>query len=64
MVLDPALIAVAGALSTVAAVLYRELVKSRDEAREEADFWREKALLYLGMTDLATDEAERRKGPE
>lgn len=60
MTLDPALIAVAGALSTVAAVLYRELVKSRDEARADAAFWRERALRLTGLADLALEEAEKR----
>ena len=58
--MDPALVAVAGALSTVAVAFFRELVKSRDEAKAEAKFWRDKALLYLGMADLASEDAEKR----
>lgn len=60
MTLDPALIAVAGALSTVAAVLYRELVKARDEAKAEAAEWEARYFRQLGLTDLALEEAEKR----
>ena len=59
--MDPALVAVAGALSTVAAVLFRIEEKRIKDAETEALFWRDKYLGQLGMTDLALDEAERRK---
>lgn len=60
MTLDPALIAVAGALSTVAAVLYRELVKSRDEAKAESAEWKARYFRQVGMTDMAVEVAEKR----
>ena len=60
MTLDPALIAVAGALSTVAGLLYRELVRARDEAKADAAEWEARYFRQVGMTDIATDEVEKR----
>lgn len=60
--MDPYLAAVAGALSTVAALFYRHLLKERDECKADAAFWRDKWLAQAGMTDLALIEAERRDG--
>jgi len=60
MNLDPALVTVAGALSTVAAILYRELVRRATAAEEEADFWRDRALGAIGLATIAAETAERR----
>lgn len=60
MQIDPALVAVAGALSTVAGLLYRSLIHRAEKAEAAEVFWRDKFFGQLGMTDLALDEAERR----
>lgn len=60
MTLDPALIAVAGALSTVAGLLFREMTKRSERCEKEAEFWRDRALRLGGLAELALDEAERR----
>lgn len=60
MTLDPALIAVAGALSTVAGLLYRELLKRSERCEAETKFWRDRALRLTGLADLALEEAEKR----
>ncbi len=56
-----ALIAVAGALSTVAGLLYRELVRRAVDAETEADFWRDRALAGTSLAEQATDVAEKRR---
>ena len=61
MEIDPALVAVAGALSTVAGLLYRQLLQRAERAEEEADYWRDKALESTGLAQIATDEAEKRR---
>lgn len=60
MEIDPALVAVAGALSTVAGLLYRAMLHRAERAEEEAQFWRDKALAQIGMTAIAIDAAEAR----
>jgi hypothetical protein len=62
MEIDPALVAVAGALSTIAGLFYRHLLKERDECKADAVFWRDKWLAQAGMTEIALSEAERRDG--
>lgn len=62
MEIDPALVAVAGALSTVAGLLYRQLLQRAERAEEDADYWRDKALVNHGLAQIATDAAEKR-GP-
>lgn len=59
MEIDPALIAVAGALSTVAGLLYRSLLLRAERAEADAKFWRDRALAQVGMTSIAIKEAER-----
>lgn len=61
MQIDPTVVAVAGALSTVAGLLYRALLQRAEKAEKDAEFWRGKFFGQLGMTDLALDEAERRE---
>ena len=58
--LDPIVIALAGAVSGLAGILYKALIQRAEKAETDAAFWREKALGQLGMTDLALDEAEKR----
>jgi hypothetical protein len=60
MEIDPALVAVAGALSTVAGLLYRQLLQRADVAEKDRDFWRDKALENIGLAAIATDVAEKR----
>lgn len=55
-----ALIAVAGALSTVAGLLYRELLRRAEAAERERDFYRRKWLAGIGLAEIATDEAAKR----
>lgn len=50
---------VAGALTTVAGLLYRELLRRATDAEEDADFWRDQALKGIGLADLAAEELER-----
>jgi len=56
---DPALVAVAGALSTVAIALYRELLARAARCEKEAAFWRDRALHLQALAEIATDEADR-----
>jgi len=63
MEIDPALVAVAGALSTVAGLLYRQLLQRAVAAEEESDFWRDKALENIGLAAIATDVAEKQSKP-
>lgn len=60
MEIDPALVAVAGALSTVAGLLYRNMLHRAERAEADARFWRDRALAQVGMTTMAIEEAERR----
>lgn len=60
MTIDPALVAVAGALSTVAGLLYRELLKRAERCEAETRFWRDRALRLAGLAELALEEAEKR----
>ena len=55
--MDPALVAVAGALSTVATLLYRELLRRARKAEAEADYWRKKALRGTALAEIATKVA-------
>lgn len=59
MTIDPALVAVAGALSTVAGLLYREMVKRAERCEVEAGFWRDRYFRLAGLADIALDEAEK-----
>lgn len=63
--MDPAIIigAVATALSTVAGLLYRELLRRAEAAEQNAIYWRDRAILSQGLSELSTDEAERRRKP-
>ena len=58
--MDPIVTALAGAIVTIAGVLFRELVKARYEAKADALFWRNKALENYGLAEIATDVAEKR----
>ena len=59
--MDPATVAVAGALSSVAALLYRQLLLRAERAEADALYWRERALTQMGLADIATDVAERKR---
>jgi len=61
--IDPTLVAVAGALSTVAGLLYRALLHRAERAEDDALFWRERYLASMGFAGMALDEAERRSEP-
>ena len=58
--MDPIVVAVTGALTTVVGLFYRALLQRAEKAEKDAEFWRGKFFSQLGMTDLALDEAERR----
>lgn len=58
MELDPALVAVAGALVTVTGLFYRFLLMRIDELTKERDRYRERYYVAIGMAAIATDEAE------
>lgn len=58
MEIDPALVAVAGALSTVAGLLYRELLRRAERCEKEVAFWRDRALLSSGLATYASEVAE------
>ena len=63
--MDPivAVTALAGAVSTLATVVYRLLIHRAERAEQAETFWRDRALTYLGMADIAADEAEKRRRP-
>jgi hypothetical protein len=56
--MDPALVAVAGALSTVAGLLYRELLRRAVAAEAKAAFWEERYLTRVALSELDADEGE------
>ena len=60
MPLDPALVAVVGALTTVSGLFYRALVQRAERAERDADFWRDRALDGTGLAEIAADVAEGR----
>ena len=60
MEIDPLLVAVTGALTTVAGMFYRHLLKEKEEDRAEIVFWRDRALIGTGLAEIAEAEAERR----
>jgi Tfp pilus assembly protein PilE len=55
---DPALVAVAGALSTVAVALYRELLRRATKGEADAAFWQEKYFNRVALSELDADEAD------
>ena len=60
MQIDPIVAALAGTISTMAVVIFRLLMQRAERCEAEAVFWRDKALLYFGMADMAVDEAKKR----
>lgn len=52
---------VAGALTTVAGLLYRELLRRAVDAEADADFWRDQALKSTALADIAAEELLRKK---
>jgi hypothetical protein len=56
---DPALVAVAGALSTVSALLFRVLMKRIEQQDAEIVFWRDRYLASVALAEMATTEAEK-----
>jgi hypothetical protein len=56
---NAALVAVAGALSTVAGLLYRQLLQRAERAEAEARFWRDHWITQVGLADMALEQAER-----
>lgn len=63
MELDPIIVTLAGAVTTLAGIVYRLLIARAERAERGEEFWRGKALLYLGMSDLASENAEKRSQP-
>jgi hypothetical protein len=63
MEIDPIVVALGGVVSTLAGLLYRALLQRADRAERSEEFWRDRALTHIGMTDLALDEAEKRRKP-
>lgn len=52
--------ALATAVTTLAGLFYRELLRRATEAESESKFWRDRALEGTGLAEIATDVAERR----
>jgi hypothetical protein len=61
MEIDPIVGALAATVTALAGVLYRTLLQRAERAERDAEFWRNQVLTQIGKTDLALDEAERRK---
>lgn len=61
MQLDPVVVALGGAVTTLAGIVYRELVRGRNRAEADADWWRRRALGMTGLAQIATDEAEEHR---
>lgn len=59
--MDPLVIigAVVTALTTVAGLLFKELIRRAVDAEADADFWRDYALHEAGLAEIATEQAER-----
>lgn len=60
MEIDPVVVALGGAITTMAGVLFRELVKRAERAEADAAEWEARYFRQVGMTDLAIDETEKR----
>ena len=58
MEIDPLLVAVAGALSTVAGLLYRQLLQRAERAEKSEIYWRDRALLGTGLAEIAESDLE------
>jgi len=59
--MDPIYVALGGAITGLAGLLYRHLLKEKEEDKAEIVFWRDRALEGTGLAEIATDVAERRK---
>lgn len=62
MELDPIILALGGAVSALAGVVFRIQDQRAKRAEEEVIYWRDKALASIGLAAIATDEAEKRRG--
>lgn len=62
-VIDPIVAAVAGALVTVVGLFYRHLLQEKAKCEADALFWREQALRGTGLSEIATEQAERNGAP-
>ena len=58
--MDPIYIALGGAVSALAGLIYKDLTSRVKSAEEDRDFWREKALTAMGLAEIATDVARKR----
>lgn len=61
MTISPELAAVITALLAVVGLYYRTLLKQIEEEKAEAEYWREKALASIGLSEIATEQAERKR---
>lgn len=61
--MDPVVAALAGAVTTLAGIVYRLLIARAEKAEKSAATWEERYFRQIGMTDLALDEAEKRREP-
>ena len=61
MEIDPVVAAVVGALVTVTGIYYRDLLKQLADAKAEISYWRDRYFGALARSELAADEAEKRK---
>lgn len=64
MEIDPIVVALAGAIVTIAGLFYRHLLLQLDEEKEEARYWRDRALEGTGLAEIATEQAERNAPPK
>lgn len=48
-------------ITTVAGLFYRNLLKQIEEEKAETAYWREKALAGIGLSEIATEQAELKR---
>ena len=58
--MDPIYLALGGAVSGLAGIIFRIQEQRIKRAETGELFWRGKFFAQLGMTDMALDEAEKR----
>lgn len=62
MEIDPVVASLAGAIVTLAGVIFRLQTQRAERAEREAAEWRERYMGFAGIADFAIDQAERKAG--
>lgn len=57
---DPVVVALAGAIVTLAGLYYRNLLAQIAELKTEVMYWRKRYFGAMGRAELAVDEAAKR----